>query len=967
MRKKDLTYLNIDSVGEVVTNYDLKDVPDKYAVEAKGVKLSKGGMVLERRFGTKRIYDSVPSVPEAVTLVGGYRFYDKDSDTEYDMVVTKGDSGYARIYVQDTTLDDSNVGTTNGWIELTRTFTATVTSTGASTLVVQSVTDSLGTIYHAGIFSNDEVNYWICYNTKRSNAILITDGTGNTLTVPNNTTTISWAAGDNLVFFRTNWLFNNFHKTDDSAWSGSELNLSLGSTPHCRWLPVEAHKKVNLALGNSSNPPTMRNLQRIQLNAAKPLFYSGSTYLLTFPANWDVQTIGGLSTYYASVGSKGSPTTTTLSEQTITVLNDTNADSVAGSAFMSINYAVEHTATPGSEEIHLRTAITLEYDDYQESDPIFKGFFQCASGYIPSMKISYININPATMPRHLTSINFYIATHDSGLTGAQWADSDADYDLAYKIPINTTQYNASGTLTSYAADGVFWQANAASVYCYRLVGGTSIVLTPGLTYGVGSILSPEALGTGKGGSYNEGDVLTLVGGSGDATATVMSVVPINGGVNTISILNPGTSGYTTGVYATTVAPAGGSGCTLVVDKLVAKYSTTTEGTLASRLTHATDISRTLVKPRYLVRTARNQASVQVVDQDDATLRLTCYDGAGAHEDDNLPNVTADSNGNRQIIALNGRGVINGIAISRDIITVFRHTEAETFDLQSGAQSIFDIDFLVKESLVRSPYGLTWAGRTGIWFMPEDGSSIRQINLGWANKYDGSMMIDDGVTPYVTDAYRGAILSGYDPYNKAVVFSLRMNKHDTGSEYILASYEFEHDRWSFHVLGNSLYASYFSQNFKIATANAARLIIGTGSVLLYYPNLSGSYPYTDAETEAATIGSGFQTDITINIKNLYNQVENSSLVCFLVDQIGASITGTGIFIVELYANDETTAFDTHYIPIDKIGEFRNIDARGNIDSLRMRLYLPSASLADFKRWSVSRIILGFKKNIRVGNI
>jgi hypothetical protein len=972
MNKKDLTYLTIDSVGEVVTNYDTKDIPDKYALDAKGVKLGKEGMVIERCLGTRRIYDSLPTVPTgSQTLAGGYRFYNKDTNLEYDIELTvDATTNYARIYINDSTLASANVGSTNNWIDLTRVFTAKVASTGESTLAVSSVTDSLGTIYRDGTFQNDEVNYWICYNTKRSNAVLITNGTGNTLTVPNNTTTISWAANDNLVFFRTNWLFNNFHKVDESVWSGAEINLDLGATPHNRWLPIESQKKVNLALGSSANPPIMRNLQRIQVNAAKPLFYNADTtsYLLTFPANWDAQTIGGLNTYFLAKGSAGTPITTTLTDETVNVTTDTNADGIAGSAFMQILYSLSHTVTTGSKEVHLRTAVTLEYDGYQESDPIYRGYYQCPADYLPSMWLKSIAINPATMPRNLTAINFYMASHNNDLTGAQWADSDTDYKLVFSFPINTTQYNAWGTLTDYDTS-LDWNLDATSLYCYKLTCEARIMINAGVSFSVGEIAGLVGVGgTATGSGYSVGNVLTLVesGSSGSATATVVSV-NITGGVNTVSLTTSGTSGFTTGIKATTVAPAGGTGCTIMVTKLASKYNTTTNGTLASRLTHATDTIRTLVKPRFMVKSARNQAAIQVMDKDEATLRLSCYDGAGSHEDDNYPDVTADSNGNKQLIALNGKGIMGGLAISRDVITVFRSTEAETFDLQSGAQSIFDIDFLAKDSLVRSPYGLTWAGRTGLWFMPENGSSIRQINLTWANKYNGSMMIDNGTTPYITDAYRSAIISGYDPYTKAAVFSYQQNKHDTGSEYVIASYEFDYDRWSFRVLGGSAVAKYFLQKTRVGATDAAKLLIGTTSYLLQYPNLTGSFPYTDSETTIGEAGSGFETDITINVKNLYNQVQNANLNCFLIDQIGSSITGTGNFIVEFYANDETTAFDTQYVPIDKPGEFRNIDARGNLDSLRIRMYLPSTSLADFKKWNVSRIILGFNKKARVGNL
>jgi hypothetical protein len=250
-------------------------------------------------------------------------------------------------------------------------------------------------------------------------------------------------------------------------------------------------------------------------------------------------------------------------------------------------------------------------------------------------------------------------------------------------------------------------------------------------------------------------------------------------------------------------------------------------------------------------------------------------------------------------------------------------------------------------------------------MNEHSGIIKLINSQWVNKYNGSLMIDDGTTQYMTDAYRTLIVSGYDPYTKAVIFSYQINKHDTGSEYMTASYEFEKDRWSFKVLGGSLQSKYFAQTTRVNSTDSAKLIIGTTTSLLLFPNLTGSFPYTDAETAASTIGSGFDTDITINIKDLYNQVQSSNLVCFLLDYIGSSTDGTGVVSVEFYANDELTPFDTQYLAIDRIGEWRNIGEWGNIDSLRVRIAIvgsTSALLANVKKFDVSRLVLGFKKKI-----
>jgi hypothetical protein len=990
MRKKDLAYLDVDNIGDVVTNADVEDIPQNYAIDAKGIRFGKEGMVMERRWGTKKFYDNVPTVPATGSIVGGFRFYDKDLAKERDIIITTDPStNYARIYVNDDTASilANNIGTVNNWIELTRTFTAIVSATPSATtdvtVDINTIKDSLGVTYVLGA---DELNYYICYNIDRGTVVLVTDSSAvtagaATITIPNyaGADGLAWVSGNDLVFFRTNWLFNNFYRTTDTdPWATTDLNLSLGTTPHNRWLSVDAQKKVNLALGSSDNPPVMRNLQRIQLSAAKPLFHNGTSYQLTLPANWDSKIMGGLCTHYDSKGTQGTPITTTLANEVVTVENDTNADGIAGSAFMQFDYSVTQTSLGGSKVINLRFAVTLEYDGYQESDPIYRGYFQCPNDYAPAVVINSVSINPATMPRHLTAINFYKAVHDNSIEPKDWVDSDADYVLDYSFPINSDKYNNLGVTTSYVAtSGVRWDLLPTSVYCYKLTCGLSI--GTGVSFQVGGVQIVYP-GTGDEPGYNVGDILTLTGGSGDAQVRVDSIIDypyLAELITQVSLWNPGTSGYTSTVYATTCNTGYVGGATVLVTSLSPKYTSSTNGTLAGRLAHATDKNRSLVSPAFMVKSSRDQAAVHVVAKDDSTLRLTCYNGSGTHEDDNLPDIVADSNNNLQYLALNGRGYIQGLAISRDTVYVFRNTEAESFDLQSNSQQLFDVDFLAKDSLVKSPYGLTWAGRSALYWMPETGGSIKVLNPKWINKYNGSLMTDNGTTPFITDAYRTAIISGYNPYNRSVIFHYQVNKKDNTAvpsyEYMTAEYEFDKDIWTFKKLGGVALADtvvkYFAQTTKIGTTDSAKLVMGYSGGIIYSPNITGSFPYTDLETAAGATGYGYETDITINIRDLYNQVQQSNLSCFKVDCNGSSIDGTGIFVVEFYANDEVTAFDTQYLPIDKIGEYRNMAERGNIDSLRIKLYLPvtATALANTKKWDISKITLGFNKNNHEGNI
>lgn len=79
-------------------------------------------------------------------------------------------------------------------------------------------------------------------------------------------------------------------------------------------------------------------------------------------------------------------------------------------------------------------------------------------------------------------------------------------------------------------------------------------------YGTGvATVAVASGGTG----YAVSDVLTLSSGDGNATCTVLTVAPVTGAVLTVSRTTVG-SGYSAGTSNTTVAPAGGTGCTITV-------------------------------------------------------------------------------------------------------------------------------------------------------------------------------------------------------------------------------------------------------------------------------------------------------------------------------------------------------------------------------------------------------------------
>ncbi len=70
-----------------------------------------------------------------------------------------------------------------------------------------------------------------------------------------------------------------------------------------------------------------------------------------------------------------------------------------------------------------------------------------------------------------------------------------------------------------------------------------------------------------GAGYNDGDILTLSGPGPGSGGTALVTTDGMGGVIDVAVVTRGT-GFTTGVYNTTVAPPGGLGCTVSVDAII---------------------------------------------------------------------------------------------------------------------------------------------------------------------------------------------------------------------------------------------------------------------------------------------------------------------------------------------------------------------------------------------------------------
>lgn len=202
--------------------------------------------------------------------------------------------------------------------------------------------------------------------------------------------------------------------------------------------------------------------------------------------------------------------------------------------------------------------------------------------------------------------------------------------------------------------------------------------------------------------------------------------------------------------------------------------------LQSNIGHVPVYVRTTLKPRYAVKVARDQGSLIIVDADNETARLAAYNGAGVLMDDSFPNVSIDNTGGKLIQALQGRGELYGLAVMRENLYAFYTSELFAYDFISKIPKLLSIDCVSKRSIssvgiLDAPSGLAWAGKSAIYFLSREGGGFKRINLNWLNMYDGTLLTNDGVTPFMNDFFRNQVIAGYEPTYQDIWFTMPIAK------------------------------------------------------------------------------------------------------------------------------------------------------------------------------------------------
>lgn len=378
--------------------------------------------------------------------------------------------------------------------------------------------------------------------------------------------------------------------------------------------------------------------------------------------------------------------------------------------------------------------------------------------------------------------------------------------------------------------------------------------------------------------------------------------------------------------------------------------------------------RSYLKPRFVRKAARSQGSLVVVDQDDRSLRLSTYCTIGGqlvHQDDNFPNVTADNKGNKQIITLIGKGPLQGIANHSNFVWCFRNSEFELQDLVSVNQELAPCDFYAIESLVVHDEGMTWVGKSGIYWVPNGSLQIVPVNPLWANELTGSVLIDDGSNSVITNASRLAARSGWNPYTREVWLQFLVNNDAAdggGTSYVQYILTKGMKAWRQRVVGVVSPATQEIHDYSQSKDGTFSLVYAGG--VLKYPNL-GALRYEDDVTNAGlSAGLGIDTSFEVNIPEVAGQYARSVLRAITPRFRGTSTDKNGKIKIEFFANRQAAAFDTQYFNVDEIADLREIADFGEMEALKTRVSIVDP--ANVQRLDFSQIDIGFRTKERRGS-
>jgi len=252
------------------------------------------------------------------------------------------------------------------------------------------------------------------------------------------------------------------------------------------------------------------------------------------------------------------------------------------------------------------------------------------------------------------------------------------------------------------------------------------------------------------------------------------------------------------------------------------------------------------------------------------------------------------------------------------------------------------------------------------FIYEQGiNGVEQIiNPKTLNEYNGSLLCDDGITSITNNAFRREVVAGYIPLTRQIFFQIEQYKSDlTSSEYVCKLFNIDTRTWaSDRIIGNTANGRGVSfvgkRNDKLV--NLSVLDIG----VLKYPVI-GRFEDEIAST-GTSANTGFPTTFTINIGELYSFNPIMRIWDMSIHFNANIVSGNPTMTLELLANDETVAFDTHVISLaDGQPRTLRVAERGAVYRLRFRATIAASTNHLLRNVFLSTIRLGFVPEQRKG--
>lgn len=879
---------------------------------------------------------------------------DSDTGTEYEVLVGVDESSKTRIYTWDGT----------AWIEQTQKINAKINgapSTPASTTTTQVVTIDTPTDEGGAVFTlgNDTLNGFVVYNSTKGTASIVLDSTATTITIPHDVTIAphSWANDNDLVFFRCTGIYDGF-------------NYANGTSPHVREMTVEAQKKMTIFYADNSSSTKVRKdpLAVTYQDSSRGLFPSvtgavAATGAITsggLETDGDTVEIAGYPLRYTPV----SPSGPDQFDKSITnnLINIINAH-----PYLSTKVVASGDATSGSINTII-TAVTAgvagnsialaETGGFSVSGATLTGGSDAANTGRISLAAGFYT-EKAYFTTGFDSIGT-IASPKTGLSASASASigDGIQVSVAFSEATNSSSYTHLRIYVTVMYRGY----QESDPICQIIVSGStsakfptpivSIRCDPALINkditGFNIYIAQQTTAFASQSDWEEAPSEYLLLRSRDVA-----------GDNNWSYNNS-----TQFCYSVDFGQ--------VVESDYATLNGEGADDIATRLNHQPQTTRTALKPLFGIKVNRQQGAVQVVDQDDQTLRRSSYNGDGVHEDDNYPSVSVDEDDNLLHLPLSGSGEVLEMTLKNGIIHIHRKNEIETYNLFNNENDYLLERTTAEFAIHESPNGLVFASPSGIRVLPVGAGMAKTLNPLWDNFYDGTLLIDDDSASYITDAYREAMVSGYFSTLEEDWFACRVNidaEDGGGSEYLVFRYSRKTSHWmvrKFH-LGNSV-----APNLTVATGQSEVRALkerSDGTMMVVTKRGLFKYPYTATRryedgvySDGRSSDRGIPTDMTFNIGGLSNSIPGANILGVKVQHKGESINGDRFARIRTYRNDRVGAFETKRFRIDDPPVIREFERGGAVEAMMIRIDLPDDdSLEECKQFDISQIVFVYEQD------